>query len=244
MLQRFRRHLPVLITAVVVATATAVGPSVAQAAYDAVNANHVDGKDAVGSGASAAHRAGKLVATNASGKFPTKVLGVAPNSRRLGGFSHGQVATMSIPPQAAFVSSGATAGSSGPTFAASGDGVMTVGFVVPPDRGKRPLAMRVVYREDSTTACQWYVAAQGLEGPDGPNSTSNIHNGGWKVPGTNNYSGLISVPAGLGNAHTAMFEWPFQSDPGMFIQFALARNGGDPADTCQSVTIMGLELLY
>ena len=85
MLQVVRRHLPVAITAVVVSSVFAVGPNVAQAAVDAVNADKVDGKHAVGAGTSAADRAGKLVATNSVGVLPNNIIATAPDAANLGG---------------------------------------------------------------------------------------------------------------------------------------------------------------
>jgi hypothetical protein len=38
------------------------------------NADEVDGRDAVGAGASRGTRAGKLVATNGKGRFPTNIV--------------------------------------------------------------------------------------------------------------------------------------------------------------------------
>ena len=129
--------------------------------------------------------------------------------------------------------------------ASSGDS-MRVGFLIPADRGTRtqPLKMRIVYLESSAAACQWMVSGSGLEGPDGPNTVDNVHNGGWQAPGDTDYTGLVSVPAGPGSAHKATFKWPFDAKPGMFIQFALDRHGADPSDTCSDVTITGMELRY
>ena len=136
--------------------------------------------------------------------------------------------------------------SSGPNLGASSNDSLRAGFVVPADRGTRtqPLKMRVVYMENSAGACSWSVSGSGLEGPDGPNTVDNVHNGGWQAPGDTDFDGVVTVPAGQGRAHTAIFRWPFEAKPGMFIQFALDRNGGDPADTCGDVTIAGMELRY
>jgi len=84
-LRSLRRHLPVVLTAVIVASVMQVGPPVVAAAYDAVNADKVDGRHAVGAGASAANRAGKLVATNAQGKLPDSIIAKAPDAAKLGG---------------------------------------------------------------------------------------------------------------------------------------------------------------
>ncbi len=85
MSQFIRRHLPVAITAAVVCTMFAGGPTVAQAAFDAVNADKVDGKHAVAANAALTQRAGKLVATNTSGRLPNNIIATAPNAAQLGG---------------------------------------------------------------------------------------------------------------------------------------------------------------
>jgi len=186
----------------------------------------------------------KLIATVAALGLVGGVAGVAgaaQTSPTAGGQRPAPYKTMSLAPQGTYASSPT---SYGPSLSASGSSDMRVGFVVPPDRGTRPLRMRVVYLEDSPGACSWQVSGSGLEGPDGPNTEPNVHNGGWRPPGETGYSGYVSVPVGAGSAHKATFTWPFQSDPGMFIQFALQRNGADAGDTCSSVTIVGLELRY
>jgi hypothetical protein len=63
MLERLRTHLPAVVTAAVVSTVLAGGPTVAKAVFDAENADKVDGRHAVSAGASPRQRAGKLVAT-------------------------------------------------------------------------------------------------------------------------------------------------------------------------------------
>ena len=85
MLHIVKRHLGVAVTAAVVSSVFAVGPHVAQAAVSAINADKVDGKHAVGAGATVARRAGKLVATNGSGRLPDNIIATAPNAARLGG---------------------------------------------------------------------------------------------------------------------------------------------------------------
>lgn len=238
------RNLRLVVGLVAVAVLIGAGAATAAGPYDAVNADKVDGRHAVGPNTSQAKRAGNLVATDGTGRLPTGVLGTAPDSRKLDGYTPAELSALSLPPQGTHVSGSATASSYGPVLPAQQSGGMRVGFVVPPSHDSRPLTMRVMYLEGSADSCSWYVYASGLEGPDGPNSESNVHNGGWTVPGTTNYEGLISVPAGAGSVHEATFRWPFQDDPGMFIQFALDRAGDVLEDTCSSVTIVGLELRY
>jgi len=63
------------VIAVIAASAVMAAP--AAASYVA-NADHVDGKDAVGYGASRADRAGKLVATNKQGYLPSNIIKSQP----------------------------------------------------------------------------------------------------------------------------------------------------------------------
>ena len=74
-----KRHLTTILVAMVTAAVTAAAPSLA-AAFDALNAHKVDGKHAVGSGASATQRKGKLVATNKKGKLPNNIIAKAPDA--------------------------------------------------------------------------------------------------------------------------------------------------------------------
>ena len=93
MRDRIKAHAPVLITAAVVSALTAGGPAIATAAFDAMNAHKVDGKHAVGAGASINDRAGKLVATGRSGHLPNNIIVRAPDSARLGGLRLNEVRT-------------------------------------------------------------------------------------------------------------------------------------------------------
>jgi hypothetical protein len=64
-----------IVTAVIVSGIFVAGPTVAQAAYDAVNADKVDGKHAVGAGSTVANRKGKLVATSpTTGRLPNNII--------------------------------------------------------------------------------------------------------------------------------------------------------------------------
>ena len=87
MFEVVRRHLPVAITAAVVSTLFAGGPSLARAAADAVNADKVDGKHAVAARASVRKRAGKLVATNRAGLLPNNIIKRAPDAAKLDGLT-------------------------------------------------------------------------------------------------------------------------------------------------------------
>ena len=189
-----------------------------------------------------------LVAATAGGAGARAVYD-ADNARRVGGWTHPQMSSMSIPPQAAHLQGTASMADSGPSLGPGNSefdsSSLAVSFVVPRDHDPaRPLTMRVSYIENSPGACAWMVAADGLEGPDGPNTVPNVHNGGWTVPGQTDYDGPISVPAGAGSAHVATLVWPFDDAPGMFITFKLTRQSGHASDTCGSVQVTGLRLSY
>ena len=93
---RLRRQTPILVTAAVVALLVSLGPQAAMAAYDAVNSDKVDGKHAVGAGASATKRAGKLVATDGSGRLPNGIIAKAPDSDRLDGHDSSELLLDSV----------------------------------------------------------------------------------------------------------------------------------------------------
>lgn len=242
------RNTPRITHVVVLAVALLAGFSggaVAKARFDAENAHKVDGKHAVSAGASLTKRKGKLVATNAAGRLPNNIIVKAPDAAKLGGFTHRQMSTMVIVPQGVGSSGSASVDSNGVTLSAATTGELRLGVVVPPDHDpEAPFAIDVVYREDSPGSCAWSVATSGLEGPDSETGPD-IHNGGWKFPGSGTgYSGVVSVPAGAGSVHTLTLTWPFDDNPGMFIQLGLARVGADAADTCGTVSVYGMQLRY
>jgi hypothetical protein len=79
----FRTHLTTMLVAALTAAVTAGGPALASAVAQAVNADTVDYKHAVGAGASVDNRAGKLVATNGDGQLPNNIIDKAPDANRL-----------------------------------------------------------------------------------------------------------------------------------------------------------------
>ena len=86
MKQLLRTHLTTIVVAMITAAATVGAPAVAASIADyARNADKVDDRHAVGSGASAADRAGKLVATNGDGRLPNDIISKAPDAHRLDG---------------------------------------------------------------------------------------------------------------------------------------------------------------
>lgn len=224
-----RIQIPLLAAALILAFG---GGAVAKDKYDAENADKVDGKHAVSAGTPVKQRKGKLVATDPkTGQLPRTIVPISP--------------VLAIAPQGVGVSGTATSNSYGVDLTDSGAGELRFGFVVPPaHRPGTPLKVDLVYREDSPGACSWSVATSGLEGPDSETGPD-IHNGAWKFPGSGDgYSGPVSVPAGEGSAHTLTLTWPFDADPGMFIQLGLTRDGANTADTCGFVSVYGIQVRY
>lgn len=83
-----RRNLTTMLVAMVTAAVTAGGPALADGVRHAMfahNADKVDGKHAVGAGATNAQRTGKLVATDANGRLPDNIILKAPDANRLDG---------------------------------------------------------------------------------------------------------------------------------------------------------------
>jgi hypothetical protein len=88
MLQLIRRNAQTIVVAMVTAAVTAGGPALAhgvQHALFAHNADKVDGKHAVGAGATADQRKRKLVATDGSGALPNDIISKALDSDLLDG---------------------------------------------------------------------------------------------------------------------------------------------------------------
>lgn len=237
-----RQHVTVMIAAALGVMIGSVGPGVAQAAYDAVNADKVDGKHAVGAGATVNQRKGKLVATYpTTGFLPNNIIKRAQDSARVNGYGHAALRSLPLSAQGAFTSGGAIPSHSGVSLSSSTDSSLTVGFIVPADHvSGAPLRVDMVFREFSPGACGAYLYVDGLHGPvDGT-----FYNGGWRILPLNGYDGLMQVPAGAADAHKQTFEWPFASVPGMLVEFSLTRAGAHVSDTCGSVLVSGLRLRY
>lgn len=238
-----RRHLLVLVAGVLGAMIAAAGPTVARAVYDAVNADKVDGKHAVSSGASIAVRKGKLVATNTqTGQLPNNIIAKAPDAARLNGYTHAKLRVQPLPVQGVATSGGASIFTDGFTLAGTGDGTIGISFLVPPDHPSgTPLFVDLVYGESSNDACDWYTVRGGTTGP----INGTFYNGGWQALPDNDYDGPIHVAAGTDSGHTQVFRWPFAAAVGNVIEFRLSRVADNPLDTCTgAITVYGMQLRY
>jgi hypothetical protein len=242
MFRRLNRQISVFLAALLGVIVGSVGPGVARAAYDAVNADKVDGKHAVGAGASISYRKGKLVATSpTTGLLPNNIIAKASDSAKLNGYAHSSMRFLSLATQAAYVSDGATKGTDGVGLPAAGASTFNIGFLVPPDhKAGDPLLMDVLFSESSDVACGMYFFTGGTNGPNG----DVFNNGGWYIPGPDAYQGTLDLPADTLDGHTATFTWAFGSDPGHLVSFRLTRAGDNVADTCGGAQVVGLQLRY
>lgn len=239
-----RKHLTTMLVAFVTAAVAAGGPAIAEVIADyAKNADKVDGRHAIGAGASLADRKAKLVATDATtGRLPNNIIARAPDSAKLNGFSHAKLRTLQMPVHGSWISGGASLGYSGVHLAPDSTSDIRFNFVVPPDHtADAPIYADIVYMELGAAACSWYVETAGLTGPT---SDGSVGNGAWYTT-ESSYSGAIEVASGAQNdVFKKSFRWPFASPPGNVIQFGLSRVGANAADSCGNVTIMGMMFRY
>jgi hypothetical protein len=237
-----RQHLTTSLAVALGVMIGSVGPGVAQAAYDAVNADKVDGKHAVGSGATVDARKGKLVATSpTTGLLPNNLIAKALDSSKLNGYPHQSLRFLSLPVQAVDVYGAATQSYESVNLSGSSYGLMNIGFLVPPDhKAGEHLYMDVLFRDQSGNPCSMYLAVGGTSGP----GASGFTNGGWFVPPSGDYDGLLALPGGLPYGWLRTFEWPFQSNPGDLVSFKVQREPSNVGDTCGDVSVSGLQLRY
>ena len=81
---------PWVVLSIVLTLSLASGPTLAAVVFDAENARNadkVDGRHAVGAGATRADRAGRLVATDSEGRLPNNIILKAPDAAELDGFN-------------------------------------------------------------------------------------------------------------------------------------------------------------
>jgi hypothetical protein len=237
-----RQHITTTLAVALGVMIGSVGPGVAQAAYDAVNADKVDGKHAVGAAATVLQRRGKLVATNpTTGRLPDNIIAKAPNSDKLNGYSHKTLRNVPLPIQGAYSE---TRVAGGVLLPAAGPGVLVVSFIVPPDHAPNtPMWVDMTFVEASAGACKLHL--------DTNTSYGDVDFGqyvaaGWSfipdAPFT--FAGLLQLAAGPEDLHLQSFAWPFTSQAGDFAEFRLIRGGDVPADDCGAVTVTGLQLRY
>ena len=120
--------------------APAVGTQVRQA-FDAQNAHQVDGRHAVGAGASVTQRQGRLVATGSDGRLPNNIIKKAPNAGMLDGVKADDYRFLPLDLGSAYLNGGALA-LGGVRLPDSGTPSFGWAWTLPPDyRPGRPVTL-------------------------------------------------------------------------------------------------------
>lgn len=151
-----RENVKLLAVATVCILVSIGGPVAARATYDAMNAHKVDGKHAVGAGASIAQRKGKLVATSGTtGRLPNNIIAVAPDSAKLGGKLPAAYRFISLDPMSWFVRNGATVTPGygplgGVWLPDAGNPSVDFGFTIPPSYSGGTLKLRLLWHTEGS----------------------------------------------------------------------------------------------
>lgn len=240
-----RENAKLAAVAAVSITVALAAPAAATAAYDALNADKVDGKHAVAAGASVNNRKGKLVATSATtGRLPNNIVAKAPDADRLDGMDSSKLRYINLDVMAAFVN-GVGSGQSrayGPNFGihlVDGGGDVSASVVVPPDFTGTSMKLHVL----------WHIAETGCSVQVLPNSVSVggvgtvIPSGGSSTAGLSG-GGVIAAPGTANQVAQTVWTLGPPSDsrplqPGQAYGFGFFRNNGSDPDNCTADLVIG-----
>jgi hypothetical protein len=148
-----RENTKLVVVAAVCLTTALVAPATA-AVYDAVNADKVDGKHAVGAGSTVSQRKGKLVATSGkTGRLPNNIIAKAPNADKLDGVDSAAMRFIDIDLMGANTYT-ATKYTAYPFYGIelpdNGTATIGQGFVIPPDFRGKTMKMHILWRTNET----------------------------------------------------------------------------------------------
>ena len=234
-----RENLKLLIVATVCLTVGWGGPTVASAAVSyAQNSDKVDGKHAVGAGASIAARKGKLVATSpTTGRLPNGIIAVAPDAAKLGGNGAAALRSLPLTARSALVTGSTIDGGFGPFIPATPDSGFRIPFVVPP--GHKPgTAIAVdLTAHSGAAACTLNAQMEVVVHQLAPGTdlfafatATYTKIGDWYVlPAANGYN---KFTFGIGSS----------ADPGDIVELDFRRDGGQGA--CGAVEVQGIQVRY
>jgi hypothetical protein len=220
-------------------SAPAVSATVKHALF-ADRADTVDGKHAVGAGASPAKRRGKLVATNRKGRLPNNVIAKAPDAARLDGFTGAQLRTVTVPTGGMWVSSPAALDSFGigvPAPAAPPFPQFGGDFVVPDDHvaAHRIRADLIVYT--GATDCTVRLIPFGWVVTPG---TAAFNGSAWLDENGQETTSRV-LPHGYSRLTYLLDE---RAGPGDVVKLLMTRNTQVGADNCGDVEVIGLQFRY
>ena len=217
-------------------------------AFDASNADRVDGLHATTAAASSTYRRNKLVATDsATGLLPNDIIAQALDSAKLDGIAASSYRALSVSPQGAFGTGGAEPSELGMTLPQDDAPTsMSVSFVLPPDhRADAALSVVVDYRTyatgPATDGCTFDVALDGTATNPADQSSQNA---GW-VSGASNERTLSvpGAPSGTykGGKFTVTTSHTYPAGSSLSLQ--VFRNpGGDIP--CPDLTVTGIQARY
>jgi hypothetical protein len=222
-------------------SAPAVSATVQHALY-ADKAGKVDGRDAVGAGASTAQRSGKLVATSATtGRLPNNIIAKALDAAKLGGFTGAQLRTVTVPTGGMYVSAPAALDSTGITMPhQAGPPFPIIGgdLVVPDDHvtAHQIRADVIVYTNTATTCMVTLIPFGWIVTP----GTTSLNGSLWF-----DESGQETAGRTLPNGYTRLtYLLDEAADPGDVVKLLLTRNIDVGTDNCGYVTVIGLQFRY
>jgi len=236
-----RENIKLLAVATVCILVSITGPVAARAAFDAMNAHKVDGKHAVGAGASIANRKGKLVATSATtGRLPNNIIATAPDAAKLGAKPAAAYRFISLDPMSWFLRNGAVVNTGfGPNAGVSmpdaGNAAVDFGFTIPPSYSRGALKLRVLWHTGATGCTVHlrsnYVSVGQVGGP---------HNVGLTTEDGMSDPGPVTVPAVANNLAATVYTLT-SPDP------AKSLHAGDKfilsffraTDSCTSAVVVG-----
>ena len=244
-----RRDLRTIVVAIAAAAVTATVPAVADSHFDAQNADKVDGRHAVGATATAAQRAGELVATNGNGNLPNDIIAKAPDADRFDGVDSRKFKGLPLDVFAAKIfGPDATHAYRGISLSGSSTGSFAFVFMYPENRvAQQPVLIDLVINEGSAGACSIVFDGNGISAPhDG----EEMH-GKWLLQNSSGIGSsggsILTLPAGNDDYFTVSFRsnTPGLARPGVAQHVVITRVvDTDAADTCDTVTVVGARLRY
>lgn len=219
-------------------SAPAVSATVQHALY-ADKAGKVDGRDAVGAGASVTQRRGKLVATNpTTGRLPDNIIAKAPDAAKLGGFSAAQLKTVSVSLGGLVPGGAATVSSADVALVDNTSSAVSAGFYVPANH-RQPDPVRADVVVYTVGACNAHLSRFGAIVTPG---TTSFNGTEWKSSGGTGTE-VQALPAGYSTL-TYLLDESAAVTPGSVVHLGFTRDGGQAADTCTAISVMGLQFRY
>lgn len=230
-----RENLKLLIVATVCLAAGWTGPAVAAVTF-AQNSDKVDGKHAVGAGATTTQRKGKLVATSpTTGRLPNNIVAVAPDAARLGAVPAANMRVSSINTRSLLDTGTATLDGFGPWLLAGSTGGFRTIYLVPPGRkAMAPLKIDLTVWAGSSS-CTFRGKLEVLTAVTSlPGTSAYTLDGVWSVlPANDSYKTITFTVT-----PNEFLNFPAQQA----VEIEFLRDA--VAGTCGGVEVVGMQVRY